>query len=132
MVKKFTILLYVAAASTLIAGVLHLNKVINTISKGEEINNADILFLVGGIAQVFWIVPIIRQWGKTWYSIGLVGTAVFILLWVITRIPENPISAQLNYHLQVNNILESPISAQLNYHLQVNNILEREYNKRKP
>ena len=114
MVKKFTILLYVAAASTLIAGVLHLNKVINTISKGEEINNADILFLVGGIGQVFWIVPIIRQWEKTWYSIGLVGTAVFILLWVITRIPENPISAQLNYHLQVNNILE------------------REYNKRKP
>ena len=50
MVKKFTILLYVAAASTLIAGVLYLNKVINTISNGKEINNADILFLVGGIA----------------------------------------------------------------------------------
>ena len=79
MVKKFTILLYVAAASTLI-GVLHLNKVIDTISSGEEISSADILFLVGGIAQVFWIVPIIRQWAKTWYSIGIVGTAVFILL----------------------------------------------------
>lgn len=94
MVKKFTILLYAAAASTLIAGVLHLNKVIDTISSDEEISSADILFLVGGIAQVFWIVPIIRQWGKTWYSIGIVGTAVFILLWVITRIPENPITGR--------------------------------------
>lgn len=94
MVKKFTILLYAAAASTLIAGVLHLNKVIDTISSGEEISSADILFLVGGIAQVFWIVPIIRQWGKTWYFIGIVGTAVFILLWVITRIPENPITGR--------------------------------------
>ncbi|MGE5634887.1 MAG: hypothetical protein ACM3VV_06605 [Deltaproteobacteria bacterium] len=94
MVKKFTILLYVAAASTLIAGVLHLNKIIDTISSGEEISNANILFLDVGIAQVFWIVPIIRQWGKTWYSIGLVGTAVFILLWVITRVAENPITGR--------------------------------------
>jgi hypothetical protein len=94
MVKKFTLLLYAAAATTLIAGILHLNKVIDTISSGEAISNADILFLVGGIAQVFWIVPIIRQWGKTWYSIGIAGTAVFVLLWMITRIPENPITGR--------------------------------------
>ena len=94
MVKKFTLLLYAAAATTLIAGILHINKVIDTISSGEAISNADILFLVGGIAQVFWIVPIIRQWGKTWYSIGIAGTAVFVLLWVITRIPENPITGR--------------------------------------
>ena len=94
MVKKFTLLLYAAAATTLIAGILHLNKVIDTISRGEAISNADILFLVGGIAQVFWIVPIIRQWGKTWYYIGIAGTAVFMFLWVITRIPENPITGR--------------------------------------
>ncbi len=94
MVKKFTILLYAAAATTLIAGILHLNKVIDTISSGEAIGNADILFLVGGLAQVFWVVPIIRQWGKTWYYIGIVGTAVFALLWAITRMPENPITGR--------------------------------------
>jgi hypothetical protein len=94
MVKKFTLLLYAAASTTLIAGILHINKVIDTISSGEAISNADILFLVGGIAQVFWVVPIIRQWGKTWYSIGIAGTAVFVLLWVITRIPENPITGR--------------------------------------
>ena len=94
MVKNFTILLYAAAATTLIAGILHLNKVIDTISSGKAIGNADILFLGGGIAQVFWVVPIIRQWGRTWYSIGIAGTAVFVLLWVITRIPENPITGR--------------------------------------
>ncbi|HJT84927.1 MAG TPA: hypothetical protein VJ697_10630 [Nitrososphaeraceae archaeon] len=94
MEKKFNILIYAAAASTLIAGILHLNRVIDTITNGEEIGNSDILFLIGGLAQIFWIVPIIRQWGKTWYSIGIGGTAVFIILWVITRLPENPITGR--------------------------------------
>lgn len=93
MVEKFTLLLYAAAAvTTLIAGIFHINKFIDTISSGEQIVNADILFLVGGAAQVFWGVPIMKQWGKKWYSIGIAGTAVFILLWVITRIAENPIT----------------------------------------
>jgi hypothetical protein len=64
MVRKFAILLYTAAATTLIAGILHINKFIDSISSGEELGNADILFLVGGAAQIFWIVPIIKQWGK--------------------------------------------------------------------
>jgi hypothetical protein len=63
MVEKFTILLYTAAATTLIAGILHINKFIDTVSSGEQIGNPDILFLVGGIAPVFWVVPILRQWG---------------------------------------------------------------------
>lgn len=83
-----------AAASTLIAGVLHINKVIDTISNGEEIGNSDILFLIGGLAQIFWIVPIIRQWDKIWYSIGIAGTTAFIILWLFTRIPENPITGR--------------------------------------
>ena len=75
-------------------GILHINRVRDTTSSGEEIGNPDILFLVGGIAQVFWVVPTIRQWGKIWYSIGIAGTAVFMLLWIITRIPENPITGR--------------------------------------
>ena len=94
MVNKFTILLFAAAATTLIAGILHINRFIDTISGGEQIGNSDILFLVGGIAQVFWVIPIIRQWGKIWYSIGIAGTAVFMLLWIITRLPENPITGR--------------------------------------
>jgi len=94
MVNKFTILLFAAAATTLIAGILHINRFIDTISNGEQIGNPDILFLVGGIAQVFWVIPIIRQWGKIWYFIGIAGTAVFMLLWIITRLPENPITGR--------------------------------------
>jgi hypothetical protein len=94
MVNKFTILLFAAAATTLIAGILHINRFIDTIRSGEQIGNPDILFLVGGIAQVFWVIPIIRQWGKIWYFIGIAGTAVFMLLWIITRLPENPITGR--------------------------------------
>jgi hypothetical protein len=94
MVEKFTILLYAAAATTLIAGILHINKFIDTVSSGEQIGNPDILFLIGGIAQLFWVVPILRQWGKIWYSIGIAGTVVFMLLWIITRLPENPITGR--------------------------------------
>ncbi len=78
----------------MIAGIFHVNKTIDTTSSGEQIGNADILFLIGGLAQIFWVVPKIREWGKTWYSIGIAGTAVFMLLWVITRIPENPITGR--------------------------------------
>jgi hypothetical protein len=54
-VKKFPFLLYLAAATTLIAGILHIIKVIDTTNSGEAIGNADILFFVGGIAYVFWM-----------------------------------------------------------------------------
>ena len=91
MEKKFKILIYTAALTTLIAGILHLLKVPNAIDGNIY---AGILFLVGGIAQIFWIVPIIKQWGKVWYSIGIAGTVIFVLIWVITRIPDNPITGR--------------------------------------
>lgn len=53
-----------------------------------------ILFLIGGLAQVFWMLPTIKNWGKVWNYIGIVGTVTFILLWVITRFPENPITGR--------------------------------------
>lgn len=89
--KKFKILIYTAALTTLIAGILHLLKVPNAIDGNIY---AGILFLVGGIAQIFWIIPIIKQWGKVWYSIGIAGTVNFVLIWVITRIPDNPITGR--------------------------------------
>ncbi|MEJ2261566.1 MAG: hypothetical protein P8X83_07940 [Nitrosopumilaceae archaeon] len=52
------------------------------------------MFVVGGIAQIFWVVPMIRKWGPVWYSVGLGGTIIFILIWVITRIPDNFITGR--------------------------------------
>jgi hypothetical protein len=49
-------LYYGAAASTGIAGILHLTLVSNAIN--FNINNA-IFFMVAGILQLFWIIPMI-------------------------------------------------------------------------
>ena len=94
MLDKFTILLYAAASATFISGILHINRFIDTVSNGEQLGNPDILFLVGGIAQVLWVIPIIRQWGKIWYYIGIAGTVIFMLLWTITRLAGNPITSR--------------------------------------
>ncbi|MEM2139634.1 hypothetical protein [Nitrososphaera sp.] len=84
-------LYYAAAAATAIAGMLHL--MMGPGSLGFNANQG-ILFIVGGIAQVFWIIPMIRRWGAPWYAVGIGGTVVFIALWVITRMPDNPITGR--------------------------------------
>jgi peptidoglycan/LPS O-acetylase OafA/YrhL len=82
-------LYYVAAAATFIAGVLHLTLVPNVIDRNI---GTGMLFLIGGIAQIFWVIPTVRRWGKVWYYIGMAGTLVLIIIWVTTRIPDNPIT----------------------------------------
>jgi hypothetical protein len=56
--------------------------------------NATALFAIGGAAQVFWAVPMVRKWGRTWYAVGIGGTAALVLLWVVTRMPGNPITGR--------------------------------------
>ena len=85
------LLYYGAAICTGIAGILHLILVPNAID--SNINNA-VLFLVGGIAQIFWVLPMIKRWGKVWYAVGIAGTVILIGLWVITRIADNPITGR--------------------------------------
>lgn len=36
----------------------------------------------------------IKRWGRIWYAVGIVGTVILIGLWVITRIPDNPITGR--------------------------------------
>ena len=88
---NFTLLRYTAAGSTLIAGILHLSLVANSIERNL---NTGILFLIGGLAQVFWVVPTMRGWNKIWYYVGIVGTMAFILIWAITRFSGNPINGR--------------------------------------
>ncbi|MFL6510493.1 MAG: hypothetical protein ACJ700_04825 [Nitrososphaera sp.] len=84
-------LYYAAAATTAIAGILHLTQGPNMLN--FNVNGA-ILFFVGGLTQLFWVVPMIRRWGRVWYSVGIAGTLVFIAIWVITRVPGNPITGR--------------------------------------
>lgn len=78
-----------AAATTAIAGIMHLMMVPNSLGFNT---NTGILFLVGGLAQLFWVVPTLKRWGPAWYFTGIGGTAVLIALWTITRMAENPIT----------------------------------------
>lgn len=79
---------YAAAAATAIAGILHIVLFTNIIGRNPMIG---IFFLVGGIAQLFWTVPMVRKWGRIWYYIGIAGTIVLIIMYLITRVP-NPIT----------------------------------------
>jgi len=81
------LLYYAAAACTVIAGILHHHLALIAGS-----NMLETFFIVAGIAQIFWAVPMVARWGRTWYYIGIAGTLVLIILWAITRFP-NPITA---------------------------------------
>ena len=91
LVAKINVLYYASAATTAIAGILHLIQASNVL--GFSLNFF-IFFIVAGIAQLFWVVPIIRRWGRPWYYVGIGGTIVLIILFAITRIPDNPITGR--------------------------------------
>jgi len=80
---------YAAAIATGIAGILHLRLFSMGLDRG--INEIGIFFLVAGLIQLFWVIPMIRRWGRSWYYVGLVGIAVLIIIWAMTRVP-NPIT----------------------------------------
>ncbi len=80
--KQVLALSFVAAATTVIAGILHLMMAPMSLSREFE---EGVLFLVGGALQVFWAVPVIKQWGRIWQIIGIVGTVIFTILWFATH-----------------------------------------------
>jgi hypothetical protein len=79
--KTFKGLVYGAAASTLIAGVLHLALV--PMFFNQMTPDVIIFFIGSGLAQLFWIIPTIKRWIYPWYYIGIGGTIILILLWII-------------------------------------------------
>ncbi|MDQ4057036.1 MAG: hypothetical protein M3156_06425 [Thermoproteota archaeon] len=84
-------LYYTAAATTALAGILHLILVLDIIGRNL---NSGVFFIVAGIAQIFWVIPMLKRWGKIWYYIGIAGTIVLIIMWVMTRAPGNPITGR--------------------------------------
>jgi uncharacterized membrane protein YuzA (DUF378 family) len=74
-------LFYAAAASTLIAGVLHL-AIVPMFFTQMSIDTT-IFFIVSGLAQIFWVIPIINRWSKPWYYVGIGGTVILIIMYLI-------------------------------------------------
>jgi hypothetical protein len=84
-------LYYTAAATTAIAGILHLMLVPNIIGRNP---NSEIFFIISGIAQIFWVIPMLKRWGRIWHYVGIAGTIILIIMWAITRMPGNPITGR--------------------------------------
>ena len=65
------LLAYIAAAATIAGGVLHLLMIGPYLKPSnfpmELLLYTDILFIVAGIAQIFWPLPMIKGWGLRWY-----------------------------------------------------------------
>ena len=55
-----------AAAATAIAGILHLVHASNVIDRAPLFG---IFFIIAGLAQLFWVLPMIKRWGRLWYYI---------------------------------------------------------------
>ena len=75
------VLFYVAAASTFIAGILHL-AIIPMFFALMPIN-VTIFFLISGASQLLWIIPVLKRWNDWWYYVGIGGTIILIVLFVI-------------------------------------------------
>ena len=72
---------YAAAASTLIAGILHLAIVPMFFTQMSIV--VTIFFAISGLAQIFWVIPVIKRWSKPWYYVGIGGTVILIIMYLI-------------------------------------------------
>jgi uncharacterized membrane protein HdeD (DUF308 family) len=91
--RNYQYLFIAAAVATAIAGIVHLYMPLSHPRMLGNIPTAT-FFLGSGIAQIFWILPMIRRWGRIWYYIGIAGNIALIILYVITRFPGNPVNGR--------------------------------------
>ena len=91
--RTYQYLFIAAAVATAIAGIVHLYMPLSHTRMLGNIPTAT-FFLGSGIAQIFWILPMIKRWGRRWYYIGIAGNIAFIVLYVITRFPGNPVNGR--------------------------------------
>ena len=84
-----TLLYLGAAACTGLAGILHLMLVPSSITAGIQYTT---LFLISGLAQIFWVLTMVKRWGRIWNIIGFAGTAVLVGLtgYVVIESIRNP------------------------------------------
>ena len=57
------------------------------------------VLIVSGLAQMFWVIPVIKKWSKFWYYVGIGGTIILIILYVIavpgSGYPVNELGASI-------------------------------------
>lgn len=77
--SKHNTIFYVAIISTAIAGISHI--LIVSLFMGFE-SKPSIFLLLSGIIQIFWILPLVKRWGRIWYLFGGLGTIFLIYLFI--------------------------------------------------
>lgn len=83
--KMYFVLVISAITATAIGGILHVLMAPRSLNHEFE---EGIFFLISGILQIFWVVPIIKNWNRIWYYVGIGGTAILFVLWSGERIPR--------------------------------------------
>jgi hypothetical protein len=91
--RNYHYLFIAAAVATAIAGIVHLYMPLSHLRMLGNIPLAT-FFLGSGIAQIFWILPMIKRWGRIWYYVGIAGNIAFIILYITTRFPSNPVNGR--------------------------------------
>ena len=91
--SNYQYLFILAAIATAMAGIVHLYMPLAHLRMFENIPIVT-FFLGSGIAQIFWILPMIKRWGRMWYYVGIAANIGFIILYVITRFPGNPVNGR--------------------------------------
>ena len=71
-------LFHTAASSTFRAGVLH-HAIVPIFFTPMPVY-LTIFFKVSDLAQLFWVIPVIKRWSEQWYCVEIVGTVVFIIV----------------------------------------------------
>ena len=91
--NNYQYLFIAAAVATAIAGIVHLYMPLSHPRMLGNIPTAT-FFLGSGIAELLWVIPMIKRWGKIWYYVGIAGNVAFIILYVVTRFPGNPVNGR--------------------------------------
>ena len=91
------VLRYTTGLCTFLAGVLH----IALIPLFFTLLTIDVIvfFIVSGYSQMFWVIPVIKKWSKIWYYLGVGGTIILIIMYVIavpgSGYPVNELGASI-------------------------------------
>jgi len=54
----------------------------------EMLLYTDSLFILAGVLQIFWAIPMILRWSSKWHYVGITGTIGLTALLAITRFPN--------------------------------------------
>ena len=91
-IKIKKILIYFSIIATIAGGILHF-VMIGPILKPENFPSrllpyTDTLFLISGIMQIFFAIPILENWKIRWHIIGICWTLFITGLLILTRVPN--------------------------------------------